>query len=68
MSESGYKDSMYWASDEEIAAYRERERKAAQEAKKAEPAYTSHSFRRKGERVYMDVRESQPVKLNGFSI
>jgi len=69
MSESGYKDSMFWASEEEIAAYRERQEKAAQQASKEWPVYTSHTYRRKGERVYVDVRKSGPaVKLNGFSI
>ena len=68
MSESGYKDSMYWASEEEIAAYYERQKKAAQEAKREEPAYTSYRLHRQGERVYVDVRESEPVKVDGFSI
>ena len=67
---SGYKDSMYWASDEEIAAYRERQQRAAQPANEPEPIYKSYSYCRRGERVYVDIRQeqSQPVKLDGFSI
>jgi len=32
------------------------------------PAYTSYTEHREGERIYLDVRESKPVKLDGFDI
>jgi hypothetical protein len=69
---SGYKDSMYWASDEEIAAYRERQRKASESASepvsKPEPAYTPHRSVREGEREYVSVRQCQPVTIDGWDV
>ena len=63
---------MYWASDDEIAAYRERQQQASKSASeptiKPEPTYAPHCYVREGERVYVAVRVCQPVKLDGFDI
>lgn len=67
---------MYWASDDEIAAYRERQQQvsemanepASQPAAKPTQAYTPHRSIREGERVYVTVRQCTPVKIDGFDI
>lgn len=69
---SGYRDSMYWASDEEIAAYRDRQptpsEPAREPASQQEPTYTPHRFVREGVRVFVDVQACKPVKIDGFDI
>ena len=65
---SGYRDSMFWASDDEIAAYRERQAKASTPANEQEPVYTSFSYDDEDAQVYVDIREAKPVTLDGFSI
>jgi len=46
----------------------EGEQAPASDASQPEPVYTSHSYRRKGERVFVDVKKAKPVKVDGFSI
>jgi hypothetical protein len=67
---SGYKDSLYWASDDEIAAYRERQQQGSVPASESEPEplYTSYGQPCEGERVYLDVRASKPAKIDGWEI
>jgi hypothetical protein len=71
---SGYKDRMYWASSEEIAAYLEREPQSktqtpANGEANATPHYESFSYRdEEGNQVSVAIQKSKPETYHGMDI
>jgi len=69
---SGYKDSAYWASDDEIAAHRERQQQASESASEPAsqpaPVYISHLDYQEGARVLVDVQAFTPRKIDGWDV
>lgn len=66
---SGYKDSMYWASPDEVAEWRKRQDTQTQDESPADDGFVSYEYRdNDGHQVSGCIRPFEPFVLDGFLI